>query len=49
MSMYDTARSLRLQEQQRRIMAQRGTWPDASGEDSVVRKIKSLMRTSKKH
>ena len=49
MSMYDTARSLRLQEQQRRTMAKQGTWPDASSDDSVVRKIKSMMAARKKH
>lgn len=48
MGMYETARSLKMQEQQRRAMAKQGTWPDANN-DPVVRKIKSLMRGGKKN
>ena len=48
MSMYDTARSRRLQEQQRKVLAKHGTWPDSYG-DSVIERIKRMMRTDDRH
>lgn len=48
MSMYETARSLKAQEQQRKLMARHGLWPDATTNDSIVRKIRNITKHGRK-
>lgn len=49
MSMYEAARSLKAQEQQRKIMAKNGMWPDASESDSIMRRIRKKALRIRRH
>lgn len=49
MSMYEAARSLKAQEQQRKIMAKNGLCLDSSEDNSVVEKIRRLAKRNKEN
>lgn len=48
MSMQDTARSRRLQEQQRKVLAQHGMWENAVVDDSIAKHIRNLRKKFRK-